>query len=80
MPIQYLPASAAFCVKEGLPKEAAVRAVTSTAAKIAGINNLVGDIAVGRIADLAVTDGDPLEIMTNVKMTIIAGKVVYNNL
>ncbi|MBQ8786751.1 MAG: amidohydrolase family protein, partial [Oscillospiraceae bacterium] len=80
VPIQYLPASAAFCVKEGLPKEAAVRAVTSTAAKIAGIDNLVGDIAVGRIADLAVTDGDPLEIMTNVKMTIIAGKVVYSKL
>ncbi len=80
VPIQYLPASAAFCVKEGLPKEAAVRAVTSTAAKIAGIDSLVGDIKVGQIADLTVTDGDPLEIMTNVKMTIIAGKVVYSKL
>ncbi len=80
VPIQYLPASVAFCVKEGLPKEAAVRAITSTAAKIAGIDNLVGDIAVGRIADLAITDGDPLEIMTNVKMTIIGGKVVYSKM
>ena len=80
VPIQYLPASAAFCVKEGLPKEAAVRAITSTAAKIAGIDSLVGDIAVGRVADLAITDGDPLEIMTSVKMTIIGGKVVYSKL
>ena len=80
VPIQYLPASAAFCVKEGLPKEAAVRAVTSTAAKIAGIDGITGDIAVGRIADLTITDGDPLEIMTNVKMTIINGKVVYNKM
>lgn len=80
VPIQYLPASAAFCVKEGLPKEAAIPAITSSAAKIAGIDNLVGDIATGRIADLAITDGDPLEIMTNVKMTIIAGKIVYNKL
>lgn len=80
VPIQYLPASAAFCVKEGLPKDAAVCAITSAAAKIAGIDNLVGDIKVGQIADLTVTDGDPLEIMTNVKMTIIAGKVVYSKL
>ena len=80
VPIQYLPASAAFCVKEGLPKEAAIRAISLSAAKIAGIDNLVGDITAGRIADLVVTDGDPLEIMTNVKMTIISGKIVYNNL
>ncbi|MBR4097466.1 MAG: amidohydrolase family protein [Oscillospiraceae bacterium] len=80
VPIQYLPASATFCVKEGLPKEAAVRAITSTAAKIAGIDGITGDIAVGRIADLTITDGDPLEIMTNVKMTIIGGKVVYSKL
>ena len=80
VPIQYLPASAAFCAKEGLPKEAAIRAITATAAKIAGIDNLVGNIAVGRVADLTVTDGDPLEIMTNVKLTIIGGKVVYSKL
>lgn len=80
VPIQYLPASAAFCVKEGLPKDAAVRAITSAAAKIAGIDSLVGDIRVGQVADLTITDGDPLEIMTNVKMTIIAGKVVYSKL
>lgn len=80
VPVQYLPASAAFCVKEGLPIDAAIPAITSSAAKIAGIDNLVGNIAAGQIADLAVTDGNPLEIMTNVKMTIVAGKVVYNKL
>jgi len=35
---------------------------------------------VGRVADLTITDGDPLEIMTDVKMTIIGGKVVYSKL
>lgn len=80
VPIQYLPSSAAFCVKEGLPKEAAVRAITSAAAKIAGIESLVGDIAAGQLADLVVVDGDPLEIMTNVKLTVIGGKIVYDNL
>lgn len=76
-PIQYLCTSAAYCVKAGLPKEEAVRAITSNAAAIAGISDVTGDIAAGLDADFAVTDGDPLEIMTNVKMTVIGGKIVY---
>lgn len=76
-PIQYLCTSAAYCVKAGLPKEEAVRAITSNAAAIAGISDVAGDIAAGLDADFAVTDGDPLEIMTNVKMTVVGGKIVY---
>ena len=78
---QALTASQRFAQRStGLPKEAAIPAITSAAAKIAGIDKLVGDIAVGRLADLVITDGDPLEIMTDVKMTIIGGKVVYNKM
>lgn len=76
-PIQYLCTSAAYCVKAGLPKEEALRAITSNAAEIAGISDVTGDIAEGLDADFAVTDDDPLEIMTNVKMTVIGGKIVY---
>lgn len=77
VPIQYLCASAAYCVKSGLPKEEAIRAITVNAAEIAGLDRITGDIAPGLSADFAVTDGDPLEIMTNVKMTVIGGKIVY---
>ncbi len=80
VPIQYLCTSAAYCAKAGLPREEAVRAITVNAAEAAGISDITGDIAVGLDADFAVTDGDPLEIMTNVKMTIIGGKVVYSDL
>ncbi len=80
VPIQYLCTSAAYCAKAGLPREEAVRAITVNAAEAAGIGDITGDIAVGLDADFAVTDGDPLEIMTNVKMTIIGGKVVYSDL
>ncbi len=76
-PIQYLCTSAAYCVKAGLPKEEGIRAITSTAAEIAGISDITGDIAVGRNADLALLDGDPFDIMTNVKMTVIGGKIVF---
>jgi len=80
VPIQYLCTSAAYCAKAGLPPEEAIRAITLNAAEIAGIADTVGDIAPGLDADFAVTDGDPLEIMTNVKMTVISGKIVYNRL
>lgn len=76
-PIQYLQTSAAYCVKAGLPREAGIRSITCTAAEIAGIGDITGDIAVGLDADFAVTDGDPFDIMTNVKMTVIGGEIVY---
>lgn len=79
-PIQYLQTSAAYCVKAGLPKDEAVRAITSNAAEIAGISDITGDIAVGLDADFALLDGDPFDIMTNVKMTVIRGKIVFSEL
>ena len=75
VPIQYLCTSAAYCVKAGLPREEAMKAITSYAAEIAGID--AGEIAVGLDGDMVITDGDPLEIMTDVLMTIINGKVVW---
>lgn len=79
-PIQYLCTSAAYCVKAGLPKDEGIRAITSTAAEIAGISDITGDVAVGLDADIAVLDGDPFDIMTNVKMTVIGGKIVFSDM
>lgn len=79
-PIQYLCASAAYCVKAGLERDEGIRAITSNAAEIAGISDITGDIAVGLDADFALLDGDPFDIMTNVKMTVIGGKVVFSDL
>lgn len=76
-PIQYLCTSAAYCVKAGLERDEGIRAITSTAAEIAGLGGICGDIEVGLDADLTLLDGDPFDIMTNVKMTVIGGKVVY---
>lgn len=61
LPIQYLPLEAALCVKHGLNREAALRSITLTAAKIAGIDHRVGSIAVGKDADLALWSGHPFD-------------------
>ncbi len=77
IPVQYLPTSAAYCVKAGLPKEEAVKALTINAAEIIGIADRVGSIKVGKDADFAIFDGDPLEIMTNCSAVFIDGKKIF---
>jgi len=71
-----LPYQAGQSVNFGLPKDVAMRSVTLTAAEILGAASLIGSIDVGKLADIIVTDGDPLEIRTQVKMAFIEGRQV----
>ena len=76
IPVQYLAASAAYCVKAGLPREEAIRSLTVNPAQIIGIYDRVGSITVGKDADMVLFNGDPLEIMTDAVMTMINGRIV----
>lgn len=76
-PIQYLLTGGAYCVKNGLSKDEALAAVTSTAADLGGIADRVGSIEPGKDADMILLDGDPFDIFTNVTMTMIDGAVCY---
>lgn len=69
-----LPYHAAACAAFGLPKEAALKAVTIFPAQIFGVADKVGSLEVGKRADVIVTDGDPLEIVTHVKRLFIGGE------
>jgi imidazolonepropionase-like amidohydrolase len=69
-----LPYQAAAAVPFGLPKEEAMKAVTINAAQIWGVEDRMGTIEEGKLADFIVTDGDPLEIQTHVKQVFIQGK------
>jgi len=71
-----LPYQAGHSVAFGLPYEAALRAVTLNAAEIYGVADRMGSIEPGKHADLIVTDGDPLEIRTQVKMMFVKGEAV----
>lgn len=77
IPIQYLPLSAAICVKEGLPREEAIRAMTIRAAQIAGIDERVGSILPGKDADLAVFSEDPLLVASSPSLVVINGQIVH---
>lgn len=72
-PIQYLPMGAALAVKAGLAPEEALRAITLRSAQIAGIADRVGSLTVGKDADFAVWDGDPLDMTSRARMVFIDG-------
>lgn len=69
-----LPYHAASCAAFGLPKEEALKAITIYPAQIFGIADRLGSLEVGKQANVIITDGDPLEIRTNVKRVFIAGQ------
>jgi imidazolonepropionase-like amidohydrolase len=71
-----LPYQAAAAVPFGLPHEDAYRAVSLSAAEIFGLGSRLGSLEEGKIADVIVADGDPLEVTTKVTMVFIGGKQV----
>ena len=60
-------------VEAGLPADAALAALTTSAADILGVPAQLGRVAVGRAAHLAVTDGDFLAAATKVKAVFADG-------
>ncbi len=64
-------------VKYGLPREAALRAVTIVPAEIAGIQKRVGSLEAGKDADLLLFSGDPLSPQSRLREVYINGAPVY---
>ena len=63
-------------VAYGLPYEEALRAVTLYPAQIYGIADRYGTLEPGKVANVVVWDGDPLELLTGVEHVFIRGREV----
>lgn len=70
-----LPYEAANYVPFGFPHDEALRAITINPAQFFGIADQLGTIEVGKLGNLIVTTGDPLEFTTQVRYLFIAGKL-----
>ncbi|MEL6104822.1 MAG: amidohydrolase family protein [Planctomycetota bacterium] len=70
---------AAAAVAAGVDVDAALDAVTRSAAEVLGVGDWLGQIQPGYRADLALFGGDPLDPATPVLRTIVAGETVYRS-
>jgi imidazolonepropionase-like amidohydrolase len=65
---------AASAASYGLPNDEALKALTLNAAEIWGVADRYGSIEKGKYADLLVTNDDPMEVKTEIKMLFIQGR------
>jgi imidazolonepropionase-like amidohydrolase len=68
--------NAAKAVKAGLPEEAAVRALTISAATMAGVGDRLGSVEKGKVANLIVTDGNLFDEKTKIARVFVEGRSV----
>lgn len=78
--IQYLPLCAGLAAREGLGIEAALEAVTCNPARICRVDDRLGTLEPGKDADIAIFDGNPLEVFTHARYTLVNGEVVFPHL
>lgn len=70
------PYEAATAAAYGLDADEALKALTLYPAEIFGVGDRLGSIEVGKLGNLIVTDGDPMEITTAVRHVVIGGREV----
>ena len=75
--IQFLTICAGLAVKEGMSMEDGFRSITINAAKICGVDDRMGSLAVGKDGNVAIFNGNPMEVFTRTLCTIIEGNIVY---
>jgi imidazolonepropionase-like amidohydrolase len=77
VPIDFLVHQASLAVKEGLPREVALSALTENPAAMLGLDDRVGRLAPGLDADVVVWSGDPLDVNSRAELVLIGGAEVY---
>jgi imidazolonepropionase-like amidohydrolase len=69
--------TAHLAVKYGMPRAAALRALTLDAARILGAARRAGSLEPGKDADLLLLSGDPLDLTSRVEGVVVNGSLVY---
>lgn len=77
-PLLTLTMQAGLAVRGGLCPQEALKAITLYPAEILGVADRVGSIEVGKDADLAIWDGHPLKVRSNVLATFVKGELVFH--
>jgi len=65
-------------VRGGMSREAGLKALTLAGAKMLDLDKRIGSLKVGKDADFAILDGDPLSVYTKVLETWVEGRKVFD--
>jgi imidazolonepropionase-like amidohydrolase len=71
-----LPYNAALAVAHGLEADDALRALTINAAEIFGVADRYGSLEAGKVANVMVTTGDPMDVRSVVRHLFIRGQEI----
>lgn len=74
--VRNLADPAAISVAHGLSREAAFRAITLNPSKILGISDEVGSLEEGKLANVAIWSGSPLQGRSRVEAVLIKGELI----
>jgi imidazolonepropionase-like amidohydrolase len=74
--VRNLPYQAGYAVAFGLPYDEALKAITLNPAEIWGVADKLGSLDVGKLANVVVANGDPLDVKTDVKQVFIQGREI----
>ena len=74
--VRDLPYNAALATAYGLSMDDALKAVTINPAQIFGVGDQYGSLQAGKVANVVVTTGNPLDVRSNVKYLFIRGQQV----
>lgn len=80
IPLQYISLCAALAAREGMDEEEALRSITINPARAINADHRVGSIEIGKDADIIIYNGHPFDLRNTVKLVMIDGKVVKNQL
>ncbi len=65
------------CVRNGVERQRALEAMTIVPARLLGLEDQVGSLAEGKLGNVQVLTGDPLQATTWVETLVLEGAVVY---
>jgi imidazolonepropionase-like amidohydrolase len=74
--VRNLPYAAGYAVAYGLPYEEALKAITLNPAEMFGMGDKLGSLDVGKMANVVIANGDPLDVKTDVKQVYVQGIAV----
>jgi len=77
VPINFLVYQAALAVKDGLPRQTALEALTVNPAAFLRLDDRVGSLTPGLDGDVVVWSGDPLDVNSRAERVYINGAEVY---